>query len=736
MEVVTVGVTVIQQALVATVPDVSYYFYPDVSGPHIVYAAGSFSAYDWDIKCRNTLTQEVTTISSGRLDTHPRIDGDIVVWAGGSAPPYNGYQGRENLSVFARNLATGVQVALAQHDNYNSFSHPAVSGNTVVWLEHRGIDKNNESLWRNMPFNIVGADISDLQNPVPLFIFEEGGERDPYNYNEFYNDYDSVIDICGSIVVWESAGDIFAADLSDPQDIQVYIVCMDSAVQKDPAIFGHTVVWTDMRNDSGDIYAADISDWNNIREFPIVRRPGLQHQPAIDGCLVTYCDGGTYGGSIRLACLTRGGSVLDVTLQGSYYGVWPVIDGDTLVWVRGIFSEPQAAQVQFAYSIGGGDVENLTRGRQYDYIQHAIVEAEPGDIIQAAPRRYRENINMYSKALRVASMDPNDPSVVAGTIVDGMGRGPVASFVYSEGPQSVLDGLTLTNGSTGIYCRGTQPTFINCRVVDNLGAGMTLSKESKVNLRGCLIADNGGHGIDMPAVADGRFMRYNLATLVNCIVARNQGCGLAGSMPTTMNCTVAYNHGNGINAARPTVVNSIVWANGNTQILAGFSVILFSNIMGGWPGMSNIDVDPLFVDGENGDFHLKSEGWRWDLRRGVWTWDGLTSRCIDAGAPGLSLGQEPLTVPDDPDNEWGRNVRIDMGAYGGTSEASMAPHRWALPSDLSNDGIVNLADIATLLEDWAGGWLLCDLNGDGAADMGDIELLASQWLEQTCWFLP
>ncbi len=672
VEVVTVGVTVIQQALGATVPDVSYYFYPDVSGPHIVYAAGSFSAYDWDIKCRNTITQEVTTITAGRLDTHPKIDGDIVVWAGGSAPPYNGYQGRENLSVFARSLTTGVQVTLAQHDNYNSFSHPAVSGNTVVWLEHRGIDKNSDGFWRNMPFNIVGADISDLQNPVPLFIFEEGGERDPYNYNEFYSDYDSVIDICGSIVVWEGGGDIFAADLSDAQDIQVYIVCMDSAVQKDPAIFGRTVVWTDMRNDSGDIYGADISDWNNIREFPVVRRSGMQHQPAIDGCLVTYCDGGTYGGYIRLACLTGSGSILDITLQGSYYGVWPAIDGDTLVWVRGVFSEPQAAQVQFAYSIGDGDVENLTQGTHYDYIQHAIVEAESGDIIRAAPRRYNENISMYSKSLRITSMDPNDPSVVAATIIDGMGRAPAASFVYSEGPQSILDGLTLTNGSTGIYCRATEPSFVNCRVVGNRGAGITLSKESKVNLRGCLIADNGSHGIDMPAVADGRFMRHNFATLVNCIVARNQGCGLAGSMPTAINCTITQNNGGGINAVRPTVCNSIVYANGHPQIVASSWVITYSDIMGGWPGDGNIDTDPMFADAANGDYHLMSQQGRWDSNAGVWVLDGVSSLCIDAGDPNpMYLGGEPSP----------NGAVVNLGAYGGTAQASMTFDPGCFPQD-------------------------------------------------------
>jgi hypothetical protein len=29
------------------------------------------------------------------------------------------------------------------------------------------------------------------------------------------------------------------------------------------------------------------------------------------------------------------------------------------------------------------------------------------------------------------------------------------------------------------------------------------------------------------------------------------------------------------------------------------------------------------------------------------------------------FSEELLSVPDDPDNEWGENIRINMGAYGG-----------------------------------------------------------------------
>ena len=79
----------------------------------------------------------------------------------------------------------------------------------------------------------------------------------------------------------------------------------------------------------------------------------------------------------------------------------------------------------------------------------------------------------------------------------------------------------------------------------------------------------------------------------------------------------------------------------------------------------------------DGDYHLKSEGWRWDSVRGRWDYDDVTSRCIDAGNPGSSLENELLIIPSDPDNIWGENIRINMGAYGGTSEASMPPYNWS-----------------------------------------------------------
>jgi len=105
---------------------------------------------------------------------------------------------------------------------------------------------------------------------------------------------------------------------------------------------------------------------------------------------------------------------------------------------------------------------------------------------------------------------------------------------------------------------------------------------------------------------------------------------------------------------------------------------------GSWPGVGNIDADPHFVSLRNwanaddsnadGDYHLKSAGGRWNTEIRTWIRDDVTSACIDAGDPDSPGGAELLFVPDDPDKERGENLRINMGAYGGTAQASISPH--------------------------------------------------------------
>ena len=74
--------------------------------------------------------------------------------------------------------------------------------------------------------------------------------------------------------------------------------------------------------------------------------------------------------------------------------------------------------------------------------------------------------------------------------------------------------------------------------------------------------------------------------------------------------------------------------------------------------------DPLFVDPDKGDFHLKSAEGHWNAQAGWVMGDGKTSPLIDAGVPS---SQAWVNEPD-PNGR-----RLNIGLYGGTGEASRTP---------------------------------------------------------------
>lgn len=283
-------------------------------------------------------------------------------------------------------------------------------------------------------------------------------------------------------------------------------------------------------------------------------------------------------------------------------------------------------------------------------IQDAIEVAPDGATIFVAGGIYHESIDFQGKSIQVKGFDWERSEAGAWPVIDSGGRGIVACFTHGEDSNSVLSGFVLTGGKAAsgaaILCSASSPTITNCLIV---GSRVT-------NWTGGVI-----HCAD------------SSATFVNCTVADNYG-GQYGAALYLVNSPVV-------------VVNSIFWRDTPTEIITDgveSPSIRYSTIAGGWPGPGNLATDPLFAGAAHwvrriepgvmvglgnpgavlviGDYHLQSEAGRWDAGTGTWVKDKVSSPCIDKGDPAIPVGQEPLP----------NGGIIDMGAYGGTAEASQS----------------------------------------------------------------
>jgi hypothetical protein len=114
--------------------------------------------------------------------------------------------------------------------------------------------------------------------------------------------------------------------------------------------------------------------------------------------------------------------------------------------------------------------------------------------------------------------------------------------------------------------------------------------------------------------------------------------------------------------AEPDISNIIFWNNSYSDLFGCRA--RYSRIDDVDEGRGNIEDDPLFADPQNGDYRLRSNRGRYWPEYDVWVLDELTSPCIDGG--------DPKTGPlDEPAPNGGR---INMGAYGGTAQASLSPN--------------------------------------------------------------
>lgn len=111
--------------------------------------------------------------------------------------------------------------------------------------------------------------------------------------------------------------------------------------------------------------------------------------------------------------------------------------------------------------------EVCSYGCAYPTIQAAIDAAADGDLVRVHDGVYRETVNFKNRAVTVRSV--NGPK---STVIDGGEQDRGVVFESFEGPDSVLDGFTITNcrsltSGGGIYILDAGPTIQNCVITGN-----------------------------------------------------------------------------------------------------------------------------------------------------------------------------------------------------------------------------------------------------------------------------
>ena len=239
------------------------------------------------------------------------------------------------------------------------------------------------------------------------------------------------------------------------------------------------------------------------------------------------------------------------------------------------------------------------------------------------------------------------------SILQGNG-GPVIYFTNAS-QSTVLDGFTISGGAaSGLINVGSSPMLVNLIITGNSGGGqgggITNLDESSPTLINSVIHNN-------EAANGGGIANYNGSQpmIINCTIADNDASDTGGGI---------YNSGNSSHK----LYNSIVYGNssGITNDNSSFATIKYSLVQGetnlnsedhNTPG----DVDPLFENAEDGDYHLKA-----------------CSPVIDQGNDFYITSQTPAITADLGNNLRKSGKFVDMGAYefAGTSSELAVNGDW------------------------------------------------------------
>src|SRR5690606_7096164 len=143
----------------------------------------------------------------------------------------------------------------------------------------------------------------------------------------------------------------------------------------------------------------------------------------------------------------------------------------------------------------------------------------------------------------------------------------------------------------GMYNEGSSPTVRNCYFTGNAALyGGAIGNSGSVwpKIVNCVFTGNTAYSMG-GAIAN---QANSSTTIINCTFSGNSATSGGGAILNQNDYSSTY--------------NSIFWDNGSSPVLGSGtnSVVASSIVQGGYPGSSNIDRDPLFVNAAEGNWKL------------------------------------------------------------------------------------------------------------------------------------
>ena len=413
-------------------------------------------------------------------------------------------------------------------------------------------------------------------------------------------------------------------------------------------------------------------------------------------------------------------------------------------------------------------------------IEYADSEGAHQDYYEAGPRTYHEAVavlashvdmescifqnlpdesaNAEGDAIAIISDDPDHPgdatANIRGCRFSSIGQGVHTRYSYVLVEDCFFTGKRGDNDDVDLWGESTPPPLIrNNLFLNPEHDDMINPTRCSAVIVGNVIAGSDDHGV---VLRDRCFPVMINNLIYDC---RNAGVAVENSCEALLVNNTIVDCGRGLRlfdlgrwgppyrltpgGGTATVVNCVIWdcpqpitltdsSNTDIEDRGSHLTVRYCDIEGGRDGVSisgahstltwqegNMDAAPHFAGPDARDYHVRSEAGRWAPRAQSWVRDRVTSPCIDAGDPNANWTAEL----------WPHGRRTNLGAFGGTPQASMSLSIAGSPADLNSDDAVDAEDLRMLGDLWLKDDVLLaeDINRDGVVNLPDFALFADDW---------